>query len=234
MTDVRKDRDLLPEAGEEVNPVGEEKRPEVRKVIESVPELADYKKEYDRMSDDIKQRCTWEEIEKSLLANGSENLKLVQAMQNGGELAGIDEEGRAFFKDKGLTPVMYGYDEKDELLTIYNRDPEQMKRVKRWANYPEVREQVMKEGYTMFPYKDYPEEVNQAISHTGQPFFDGVDDLMPLYAWLDGGSDVEYVAHNGLYDEVKATKVWQRENPHDKPTGSKNLGVVRMLRLPKV
>ena len=139
--------------------------------------LEEYKEQYYGLPDEIKTRCPWEAITERLFANHSEKLNLAIAMQGGGEFFGIDSEGKALFKDKGVEPVMYGFDEECELLRIYDRDPKQMKQVVEWAIYRAIVYQVYEDGYEPFPDDgDYgfSDEMKQAL-HTNKHFVASAD-----------------------------------------------------------
>lgn len=123
---------------------------ETAEVVDHNLELATYSKEYADLPDEVKRRASWEAIVERLLDNGGEKLKLAKGMQGEAQLFGVDVEGRALFKDRGEEPVMFGFDEEGELLKIYDRDPKQMKQVKKWANYFEIREQVLADEYELF------------------------------------------------------------------------------------
>ena len=158
------------------------------------PELALYHEQYNRLPDDIKTRCGWETLVARLLANDGEKLKLASAMQGGGELVGIDLAGKVLFKDKGTEPVMFGFDRNNNLIRIYNRDAEQMYNVKKWADYSEIRDQVHKDGYELFPYKgdhDLSDEMKQAHAHTKEPFVVGKNRDEWIFAWLESGDTSE-------------------------------------------
>lgn len=154
------------------------------------PELAVYKQEYDSLPDAIKARSSWEAIAGRLLVNNGEKLKRVQAMGDGGQLFGIDAGGKALFKDKGVEPVMYGYDEENKLLKIYDRKPEQMEQVTKWANYFEIRRQVLKDGYGLFADDGnygFSEEMEQVRDHTGEPFVASKNKAEWRVSWLESG-----------------------------------------------
>ena len=93
---------------------------------------------------------TWEAVATKLLANNGEKLKKAEAMQGGGHLFDINTNGEVLIRDKGLEPVMYGFDDKKKLIQIYDRNPEDMEKVQKWANYCDVRKQVLDDGYEMF------------------------------------------------------------------------------------
>ena len=165
------------------------------------PELAGYHQEYSRLPADVKSRATWETITQKLLANDSEKLKLAQAMQGGGELFGVGAEGVALFKDKGTEPVMFGFDEKGKMIQVYDRDPMQMDRIKKWADYSEIREQVQKDGYELFPYKgdyDFSNEMSQVQRHTKEPFVASKDRSEWIFSWLESG-DKSNIARFAIY-----------------------------------
>ena len=153
-----------------------------------------YKEQYDSLPDAIKTRCSWKTLRERLLANGVEKLKKTEAMQGKGELFGVDKEGRALFRDKGVEPVMYGFDDKDKLMQIYDRDPEQMKQVKKWANYLEVHEQVHKDGYELFKFDvlvhdvGFGDEMKQAEKHTKKPFVASKNKKEWRTSWLESGN----------------------------------------------
>jgi len=111
-------------------------------------------------------------------------------MRGGGQLVGISAEGKALFKDKGVEPVMYGYDKEGKLLQIYNRNPKQMEQVKRWADYSEIRAQVMKDGYELFADDGsygFSEEMRQVTEHTGEPFVASENRKECRVSWLESG-----------------------------------------------
>jgi hypothetical protein len=151
-----------------------------------------FKSEYESLPPGIQTRegCTWEKVWERLLANNSKKLKLAAAMQGGGQLFGVDAEGRALFKDKGTEPVMFGYDGKGKLLKIYDRDPEQMETVRKWANYFEIRAQVRKDGYELFAddgnYR-LSDEMKQVQDHTKEPFIASRDRKEWRISWLESG-----------------------------------------------
>ena len=154
------------------------------------PELAKHHQEYRRLSKTIKSLATWETIIQRLLANNSEKLKLVQAMMGRGQLVGIDAEGRALFKDRGVEPVMFGYDSEGKMMKIYDRDPVQMAKVAKWADYNEIRAQVQKDGYELFADNGgfgHSDEMKQVVKHTKEPFVASKDRKEWRASWLESG-----------------------------------------------
>lgn len=193
-------------------------------------ELTAYHQEYSGLSDEIKARADWTAITERLLANNSEKLKLAQAMQGGGQLIGIDVEGKALFKSRGVEPVMYGFDEDDKLLKIYDRDPKQMKQVKKWANYHEIREQVLDGGYEMFADDgDYgfSDEIKQVTDHTEEPFVASKDKEEWRASWLESGDKPDAARDVRFFPVVGRVHV-SGLNPGSRNAG---YGVVRLLRV---
>jgi len=211
--------------------LGEGVRPKLERVLETPvaaessesgklnPKLAVYRLEYDSLPDAIKARSGWEAIAGRLLANNGEKLKRAQAMGDGGLLVGIDAEGKALFKDKGVEPVMYGFDKNGMLLRIYNRDPEQMKQVQKWADYSEIRGQVLKDGYGLFADDGnfgFSEEMEQVTDHTGEPFVASKNKTEWRVSWLESGDKPDYARYADFYPDggdvyVSGHVPWHRD-----------------------
>jgi hypothetical protein len=197
---------------------------------ELTPELAVYHQEYSRLPADVKSRATWEAIAQKLLADDSEKLKLAKSMQGGGELVGIDSVGKALFKDKGVEPVMYGFDKESKLIRIYDREPEQMGKVEKWADYSEVREQVLKDGYELFADDgnyNFSDEMKQAEDHTKEPFVASKDRKEYRTSWLESGDKPDRARGVGFYPDGGHVRV--RELYPGRRHG--RLGVARLLRV---
>lgn len=159
--------------------------------------LSRYHQSYDCLPDDIKARCSWEDISGRLLAGGVVKLKQAAAMQGGGELFGIDREGRALIKDKGVEPVMYGFNEDGKLMQIFDRDPEQMGKVQEWADYPQIRGKVRGDGYELFTDDGYGfpgDEVRQVTENTGQLFVASERGDESRASWLESGREPAFLA----------------------------------------
>lgn len=194
------------------------------------PELVVYYREYTSLPDNIKARTSWEAITERLLENDSEKLKLAKAMQGEGQLFGIDSEGNALFKDRGTEPVMYGFNEKGKLLKIYNRDPERMKQVQKWADYNTIREQVLEEGCELFSYygdRFFGDEIQQVRDHTQKLFIVSEDRKEWRVSWLESGDSPDgarYIQFNPINGSVDVFK--------DHPLyWNGNYGAVRLLRV---
>ncbi|MBI5412666.1 hypothetical protein HZA43_05925 [Candidatus Peregrinibacteria bacterium] len=118
------------------------------------PRLATYKQQYAALPDAHKNGFTWEQVVTRLSAN-PDRLAKAMAMQGGGHLYYVERTGEVNFKDKGLEPVIYGWDKAEgekgrQLVQIYGHDPEQMAEVKQWANSPEIEARVAADGYELF------------------------------------------------------------------------------------
>lgn len=160
-------------------------------VVTERPELTVYRQEYDRLLDDIKARCNWEEITQRFLADDSKKLKLAKSMQGEGQLVGIDSEGKALIKDRGNVPVMYGLDEEGKLVQIYDGDQGQLTKVTKWANYFDIHERVKQDGYEMFTDNGdcgFSDEMEQVVFHTGELFLDPSSS-----SWLESGDKPDIV-----------------------------------------
>ncbi len=230
------------ELAELVELIGLKVRPELEGVFETFvaakfPEVENvnfklivYYQEYTSLPDWIKSSTNWKDIATRLLKNDGEKLKKVKDMQGESQLVGIDAKGKALFKDKGVEPVMYGFDEEGKLLKIYNRDPEQMERVVKWANYFEMREQVLKDGYELFAdngYHNFSEEMRQAADHTKEPFVASKDRKEWRASWLESGDRPGNACNASLRSGGGDVHVFG-ENPEIRSDGS---GVIRLLRV---
>jgi hypothetical protein len=127
-------------------------RPAVLKTLsyDDQHKLEQISDKYDTFPEEIKKRCDWKDVSARLLANGGEKFKLTEAMQGGGEFFGIDAKGKVLFRDSAGEPVLFGFDENDKLIQIYDRDPKQKCKIGKWANYAEIREKVLADGYELF------------------------------------------------------------------------------------
>lgn len=98
----------------------------VEQANETTPEIPQqFKAQYDKLPDEVKARCSWEELSGRLLAKEAHYLKLAMALQDGGELVYIDEQGNPVFRDGGVEPVLKGksYNKTREIL--YGADYEE-------------------------------------------------------------------------------------------------------------
>jgi hypothetical protein len=198
------------------------------------PRLAVYREQYDSLPETEKSLCAWETLVQRLSGG---KLKKAEVMQGGGQLFGIDAEGRALFKDKGVEPVMYGFDQEGKLLQIYDRDPGQMKKVKKWANYFEIRKQARADGYELFAdggnlFADdgnygFGDEMKQAQDYTKEPFVASEGRKEWRASWLESG-DKPGDARRADFHPVGGRVVVDDRNPERR---FDNYGAVRLLRV---
>jgi hypothetical protein len=151
-----------------------------------------FQKSYNNLPEDIKTRASWEDILKRLIDKNGEKLKLLSSYS---EFFGIDKQGRALFRIKGSAPVLYALTCQGKILSYFGEGLSA--KAKKWANYHEVRKQVIKEGYELFPYdtvdgKPCPsDEMEQVMDNIGEP-------LVEKHAtWLESGHEPNYayIAH---------------------------------------
>jgi len=71
----------------------------IREGIEYDPRLINYKLDWEKWDDKLKNEMPFEEIRRRLLANDGALLKRAEALTGGGVLFGVDENGRAVFTD---------------------------------------------------------------------------------------------------------------------------------------
>ena len=220
--------------------------------VDSEPEISpekieDFRKRYEKLPEDIRKRETWEKISERLFANDSEKLKLVLAMQGGGELFGVDKKGRALFKDVGPEPVMYGYDkdsraEDKKLIVIYDRDPDEMKKAKSWASYPEVREILKEKGYELFPYQPraygpkFNDELKQVENQCAYPFVRSLGGRERRLSYVECGEINQEKGPGGFF---QTSHLAQYEDDEEEVVyrsttniwGDDKVGAVRLLRV---
>lgn len=180
---------------------------------------------------------TIEQVEDALLANNAEGLIAV-AMQGGGELFGLDKNGKFLFKDRGNEPVMFGFDQADRPIMAYNRNPAQMAQIRRYADYYQIYEAVYgpedaPTGYELFP--DCPDlqttGMTEAIEEiTGAPFVSSTDGDEFLFSALDNGRNPDrdaYARFLGFNPHNQWTSIYS-----DNPNGENMYrGAVRLLRV---
>jgi hypothetical protein len=186
-------------------------------------------------------KLSWQEIVSRLAEKNSAkpektNLEMVSEMQGGGQLFGIDENGKLLFKDrcKGGEPVMFGFDEKRELITVYDRGPEGMSKLKKYvyAKPLQIQDAVKMAGYELFPFTD-SNSVEKGIigaAGLGRIFVMGgsedgrLEDRHSLLAYTDKecGAFVSFTAYEGKISVCLRLLV--------NVTGH-NVGAVRLLRI---
>lgn len=169
-------------------------------------------------------------------------LEMAADMQGGGQLFGVNEEGRLLIKDRGTEPVMYGFDNVEKVgkpMMIYDRDPGEMANVEKWANYWDAYEAVYGSegkptGYELFPdAPDYQKNALIAAAEkvTEDHFVKSANGEDWRSTWLNNGRDSEKKLGNARDVDF---------NPWHRNTGVRNAnpgnesgsrGAVRLLRV---
>ena len=207
-------------------------------------------------------KTNWEDVEASLLVNNAAELKGVSAMQEGGMFWGVDKNGNYLFKDGGETPVMLGFDDKEEPVTVYNREPEDMGRIKKFADYMQSYKAVYGEEksptrYELFPktekhdFNDFDTErpasayekknaIAAVEALTGKPFISFYDPRMPDYPFFskDGKTAVYAWLNSGRNPDNYANQINFVPSTNDTFGGVNNAknssGLLGVVRLRRV
>lgn len=184
-----------------------------------------FKDNYGRIPSYQHRYCSWEIIEERLKADNYKKLQLAMAMQNGGELFGIDKEGKALFKDEGTEPVRYYLDgdggkwrecfngaKADAICPI-------------WAGYNQIASIIAAQGYEFFATE---EEARMAEKYTGKPFVVRGNEFITSYIKKDMQGRIGKIAYQPFFGGNK-TVCFYREK--DGAKGNEQIGVVRLLRV---
>ncbi len=198
--------------------------------VEVDPRLVTFKADFDQDAA-LQSRCPWAEIQNRLLANGGHYLALAQAMEQGGELFGVDTEGNPLISDRGDEPIMKRMNYKmtrDRVLYKHNKYTKEGKMMIGEDRQP------ISTGYEMFPYVEpYKKstEISQYEAHTGKPFVTSPNGDECRSSWAESGENpsqprsVDFNPLDGLTSSVGNGRS-QAEAPAR--------GVRRLLRLKKV
>lgn len=163
------------------------------------PALKKFKADYDELPDNLKAKCPWEIAQARLLANDGEKLKLAQAMEQGGILFGVDNNGKLLFADKGDEPIMRGMNHPETRARVLYKHTSLDENGEMNLD---KNKQPIPTGYTMFPSEggyDKDDEVIQYEEYTGKPF------VKPTYgnafrsSWLES-EDTRW-PHNILFEQ---------------------------------
>lgn len=181
---------------------------------------------------------TWEKIQAALLRLGGAELKEIMAMQNGGELFGVDEQGDYLFKDGGTEPVIFGFEADGKPVMVYNRDPQQMARLAQIADYYEVYKAVygpedQPTGYELFPNApDYKKTgMIEAVERLNKKkFVKSADGKQWRAAWLDNGRNISLSsrARNVSFDPRDRSTYINGGYPRDR---DEDRGALRLRRV---
>lgn len=130
-------------------------------------------------------RTTWEVVQERLLANDSALLKKAATMQGQGELIGVFQNGELCIIDRGdkdgnREPVIIAFDAENNRITITSDTPDRANAMGaitgnggKFADYWEIREAVMEDGFTLPPDSPAYEKkgiVAAAEALSGKPF----------------------------------------------------------------
>lgn len=186
------------------------------------PRLAIFRADYDKDSA-LQGRITWAEIQIRLLANNGRYLALALAMEQGGELFGVDSQGNLLICDRGDEPIMTGMNYKNTRnRVLYRHERNQM--INGADRNP------VSTGYEMFPYSgdsDKSSEIVQYEAHTGKPFIKDPNGREWRSSWVESGEApswprrVDYLPN--LTRSYVAGVIPELRNP--------NRGVRRLLRV---
>jgi hypothetical protein len=177
--------------------------------------IAAYKKQYDSLPDDIRSRCTFEELEQRLRANENHYLELARGLRGGGEVAFIDEEGTPVLREGGVEPVLMGvtYNRTREIL--YGEDYEEGT-----AHY----------GYEM---PNSEGEVREIARATGRPFVADENRRGWIMAYVESGKNPKQFYYANFRAHEQSNHIIFCNNGYPDHEYS-NGGVVRLLRVKKM
>lgn len=195
------------------------------KSAEADQRLITFKADFDKDSA-LQTKCTWEEIRNRLLANGGRYLALAQAMEQGGELFGVDKDGNPLISDRGDEPIMKGMNYKNTRDRVLYKHDDKDSIVRSEDGQP------VSTGYEMFPYsREYnkSDEILQYETHTGKPFVKSPDGKEWRSSWLESDENPSwprFVCFNPYYGNATVSDDFPR-------VGFPGRGVRRLLRVKK-
>jgi len=196
--------------------------------VELDPRLKTFKADFDS-DPELQAKISWEEIQTRLLVNDGHYLALAQAMEQGGQLFGVDAKGNPLISDRGDEPIMCGMNFKktrDRVLYKHDRLDKAGKRELDEDKKPIVT------GYEMFPYvepSDKSPEILQYEAHTGKPFVKSPNGDEYRSSWLELGKHFTNPFHVYLDPRYSYTRVYRDYKQSEFPTR----GVRRLLRVKK-
>ncbi len=182
-------------------------------IIKDIPLI--YQAQYAKLPDDVKLRCTWEELKTRLLAFGRHYLLQARNLRNGGNLVYIDEKGNPVFRNDGLTPILIGKNYNIIRKMLYGE------------NYQEGAEHY---GYEM---PNSIEELRKIEEITGNPFVESEDRKAIVGTFMEsGGGPFPRRFYRIAFIDPRTRKVdITTNNPYCKYIG---VGVTPMLRVKKM
>gem|GEM_PF-2659996 len=219
---------------EELQTVREEIEESANTVIETAeplsPEQAElrlepYNAQYEKLGNDMKNKCSWEELMGRLLANDGRYLGLAEGLNEGGILFGVDVDGNPLFADDGLEPILTGmkYGETRNRV-LFEHDGAKMIKI----NGKKVRT-----GYVMFPYSGTYNKSPEMImfeSFTGRPLIKSPKGDEWRSSWLESGA-CPSLPRDASFEPAYGTV---RVNEAYAPVYNSKRGVRRLLRVKKI
>lgn len=158
-------------------------------VTEQYLSLQRFESDYKKLPKALKAKCPWKTAKARLSANDGEKLRLAQAMEQGGILFGVDNDGKLLFADKGDEPIMKGMNYPDTRARVLFKHDRLDKSGKMELGEDE---KPISTGYEMFPSAgnfDKSDEILQYESSTGKPFVTSPNGYEQRSSWLESGED---------------------------------------------
>lgn len=186
--------------------------------------LRKYKTQYHRLSENIKSRCSWDEIKTRLTANDNFYLKLAAGLDKKGILFGIDTEGNPLFADGGDQPVL--------MYKTYFA-------TRKAVYFVRKSKKLVKTGYEMFPYERSDiqgggpfiksPEIEMYENYTKKPFITSPKGNEWRCSWLESGEKPSW-AGDAIFNPASGqVKIFD-----EAPTmAGPSRGVRRLLRVKK-
>lgn len=172
--------------------------------------LLRYKGQYDKLSNEVQSRCTWEELSSRLNAKDSHYLNLAIAMQDRGELVHVDKDGNPVFRDGGVEPVMTGMNYNKAREALYGKD---------------YKEGTVHHGYEM---PNSEKEIREIEKFTKRPFVASDNRKEWRSSWMESGKNPSFARNADFRPSDGNVNVYGVYNPS---YGNSNRGVVRLLRV---
>jgi hypothetical protein len=192
------------------------------------PRLTTFKADFDA-DPTLKSKISWAEIQTRLLANEGKYLALAQAMEQGGQLFGVDAQGRPLISDRGDEPIMKGmnYDNtRDRVLYKHDKNDITGKMLSGKDGKP------VATGYEMFPYTEpygKSPEISQYESHKGSKFVKSSNGEEWCSSWLESGENPSLPRALNSYPNGQRSFIGRG----DPRAGGDIRGVRRLLRVEK-
>ena len=193
------------------------------------PRLTRYKEDYDTTKNSVLKAFPWAEIQNRLLANEGHYLTRAQTMEQGGQLFGVDKQGRPLISDRGDEPIMKGMNYKntrDRVLYKHDRNDINGKLIPGEDGQPQLT------GYEMFGYAgdyDKSDEIDQYETHTGKHFVQSRGGYYYRSSWLESGENPSSPGIIRSFPNIVDSSVYY----DSRNSSEQDRGVRRLLRLEK-